>query len=175
MIKSIPQPGKMWHVIYTRSRAEKKVFEELTRKNIECLLPLQKKLRQWKDRKKWVEMPLISGYCFVNISRKDYDHVLQTMHVVSYVTFEGKAAVIPGEQIQVLKELNSQFEVEVNVSDKNFIPGEKVEIIAGSLMGLKGELTRIRGKNRFVIRIDQINTTFSVEISPDMLSYIPYS
>jgi len=111
----------------------------------------------------------------VNISRKDYDHVLQTMHVVNYVTFEGKAAVIPGEQIQVLKELNSRFEVEVNVSDKNFIPGEKVEIIAGPLMGIKGELTGIRSKNRFVIRIDQINTAFSVELSSEMLSYFANS
>lgn len=175
MTNSLPQNGKKWHVIYTRSRAEKKVYDELTRKNIECFLPLQKKLRQWKDRKKWVEMPLIPGYCFVNISRKEYDQVLQTNHVVAYIFFEGKAANIRNDQIEALKQMITQFDAEVTVTDKNFTPGEKIEIIAGPLIGLRGELTGMRGKNRFVIRIVQINTTFSVELSPDMLSYIPYS
>ena len=90
---------KLWHVVYTRSRTEKKVCDELTINNIECFLPLQKKLRQWKDRKKWVEMPLMSGYCFVHVSRKEYDKVLQTNNVVCYITFEGKAAAIPDKQI----------------------------------------------------------------------------
>lgn len=164
---------KKWHVIYTRSRAEKKVFEEMNIQNIECFLPLQRKLRQWKDRKKWVEMPLIPGYSFVHISRKEYDKVLQTNNVVGYVRFEGKAAVIPDEQIYALKQMISQFDVEVDVSGKNFTKGKKIEIIAGPLMGLKGELTGIRGKNRFLVRIVQINTTFSVELSAEDLSYIP--
>ena len=99
---------KFWYVVYTRSRAEKKVRDELTYNNIECFLPLQKKLRQWKDRKKWVEMPLMSGYCFVHISRKEYDNVLQTNNVVCYVTFEGKAAVIPNQQIDSVKKMMKQ-------------------------------------------------------------------
>jgi transcription antitermination factor NusG len=167
--------NKKWYVIYTRSRAEKKVLDEMNFKNIECFLPLQKKLRQWKDRKKWVEMPLIPGYAFVHINRKEYDKVLQTNHVVGYVRFEGKAAIIPDEQIYALKQMITQFDVEVDVSDKNFTKGKKIEIIAGPLMGLRGELTEIRGKNRFIVRIVHIKTTFSVELSPESLSYIPFS
>ena len=166
---------KRWHVIYTRSRAEKRVDEELTKEGIECFLPLQKKLRQWKDRKKWVEMPLIPGYCFVNISRKEYDKVLQTNNVVGYIFFEKKAAIIPDEQIQALKKMITQFDVEVNVSNSNFVKGKKIEIISGPLLGLTGELREVRGKNRFMVRIVQINTTFSVELSADKLSYVPSS
>lgn len=164
---------KKWYVVYTRSRAEKKVLKELTEENIECFLPLQKKLRQWKDRKKWVEMPLIPGYCFVCISGKEYEKVLQSSLVVGYVRFEGKAAIIPNDQIYALKQMLTQFDVEVNVSNKNFTKGKKIEIVAGPLVGLKGELTGIRGKNRFIVRIVQINTTFSVELTADKLSYIP--
>jgi len=64
-----PINQKAWHVVYTRSRAEKKVYADLTAQGIECFLPVQKQLRQWKDRKKWVEMPLMPGYCFVYIVR----------------------------------------------------------------------------------------------------------
>ena len=163
---------KLWYVVYTRSRAEKKVRDELILNNIECFLPLQKKLRQWKDRKKWVEMPLMSGYCFVHISRKEYDKVLQTNNVVCYVTFEGKAAVIPTQEIDSVKQMMKQSDFEVSVSQDSFKPGKMVEIIEGPMIGLHGELIEARGKNKFIIRLNQINSTFAIEITADQVSYL---
>ncbi len=170
-IKSNTQ--KQWHVIYTRSRAEKKVNTELNIKNIENFLPIQKKLRQWKDRKKWVEMPLISGYCFVNITRKEYDIVLQTNNVVGYVRFEGKAAIIPQQQIDSLKQMLKQYDFEVVVSNENFAPGKKVEVIEGPMIGLRGELVKAQRRNKFIIRFTEINSIFSVEIPANHLSLLP--
>lgn len=164
---------KKWHVIYTRSRAEKKVQVELSIKDIENFLPMQKRLRQWKDRKKWVEMPLMSGYCFVNISRKEYDAVLQTVNVVGYVRFEGKAAIIPEKQIDSLKQMLKQYDFEVNVTSENFAPGKKVEVIEGPMIGLRGELVKAHGKNKFIIRFSQINSVFSVEIPSNHISLLP--
>jgi len=164
---------KQWHVIYTRSRAEKKVQVELSIKEIENFLPMQKRLRQWKDRKKWVETPLMSGYCFVNITRKEYDSVLQTNNVVGYVRFDGKAAVVPENQIDSLKKMLKQFEFEVNVTSENFAPGKKVEVIEGPMIGLKGELVKAQGKNKFIIRFDQISSVVSVEIPSNHISLLP--
>lgn len=164
---------KLWYVVYTRSRAEKQVEKELNLKNIECFLPLQKRLRQWKDRKKWVEMPLISGYCFVHIYRKDYEEVLKTPNVVCYIKFEGKAAVVPDKQIESIKLMLKQFDFEVSVSSESFKTGKKVEVIEGPLMGLRGVLVEARGKNKFVLRIAQINSSFSVEIPASHLSALP--
>lgn len=164
---------KQWHVIYTRARAEKKVQIELSLKNIENFLPMQKRLRQWKDRKKWVEMPLMSGYCFVNITRKEYDAVLQTNNVVSYVRFDGKAAVIPVNQIDSLKQMLKQYDFEVNITNENFVPGKQVEVIEGPMIGLRGELVKAKGKNKFIIRFNQIKSVVSVEIPANHLSLLP--
>jgi len=164
---------KQWLVVYTRSRAEKKVELELKLKDIESFLPMQKKLRQWKDRKKWVEMPLMSGYCFVHITRKEYDLVLQTNNVVCYVRFEGKAAVIPDRQIDALKQMLKQNDFEVNVTTENYEPGDKVEVIEGPLIGLRGELVKARGKNKFILRLVQINSIITVEIPANHVSFIP--
>lgn len=164
---------KQWHVVYTRSRAEKKVADEFSFANIEYFLPLQKKLRQWKDRKKWVEFPLMTGYCFVHISRREYDKVLQTNNVVCYVTFEGKAAVIPDKQMEALKRLASQYDFEVQVTTENFSPGQLVEIIRGPMVGLQGELVEARGKRKFIIRIDPLQSAVSVEIPADHLTALP--
>lgn len=173
IIQQADRNQKHWHVIYTRSRAEKKVVEELIFKKIDCFLPLQKKLRQWKDRKKWVEMPLMTGYCFVNISRKEYEEVLKTNHVVCFITFEGKAAVVPDYQIEAIKKMLKQYDFEVTVSPETFETGKRVEVIEGPLIGLQGELIEARGKNKFTLRITQINSTFSVEIPASHLSLLP--
>ncbi len=165
--------GKQWHVIYTRSRAEKKAQVELTIKDIESFLPVQKRLRQWKDRKKWVEMPLMSGYCFVNITRKEYDIVLQTNNVVGYVRFEGKAAIVPEKQIDALKQMLKQYDFEVIVTSENFAPGKLVEVIEGPMIGLRGELVKAQGRNKFIIRFTQINSIFSVEIPANHISLLP--
>lgn len=164
---------KQWHVVYTRSRCEKKVSAELELNNIECYLPLQKKLRQWKDRKKWVETPIMSGYCFVCIGRNAYDKVLQTNNVVCYVTFEGKAAIIPVQQIDALKQMLQQQDFEVKLSQENFKPGKKVEVIEGPMIGLRGELVQTRGKNRFILRFTELNNAISVEIPASQLSLLP--
>ena len=59
-----------WFAVYTQSRAEKKVFERLTKADFEAFLPLTTVVKQWSDRKKKVKVPLINSYVFVNTSKK---------------------------------------------------------------------------------------------------------
>jgi len=152
-----------WHAIYVHSRAEKKVHGELTRLGIESFLPLQRRLRQWSDRKKWVEMPLISGYVFVHITRKEYDTVLQIDNVMQYVRFEGKAAVIRDQDIEILKRMLGQSDLEVEITSEELLPGMLVEIITGPMMGIRGELVSFRGNNKVALRIPPLGFTVLVE------------
>lgn len=161
--------NKKWHVVYSKSRAEKKVLIELEFQGIEVYLPLQRKLRQWSDRKKWIEVPLISGYIFVNITRKEYDKVLQTNGVVSYVRFEGKAAIIPDEQIEFIKKMLIQSDINIEVSTQNFIPGDKVEVTHGPLIGLQGTLISIKGKKRVAVQLEQINLSLIVDLPSNQI------
>ena len=43
-----------WYAIYTNSRAEKKVHQNLLLEGYSSFLPLKTTLRQWSDRKKKV-------------------------------------------------------------------------------------------------------------------------
>ncbi|MDA3929523.1 MAG: UpxY family transcription antiterminator [Prolixibacteraceae bacterium] len=156
---------KQWFAVYTKSRAEKKVQLELEFQGIENFLPIHKKLRQWSDRKKWVEAPLISGYIFVYIEAIEYDRVLRTNGVVSYVRFEGKAAIIPENQINNLKRLLQQSELAIKVSTKNFTKGDEIEVLGGPLMGLQGTLILVKGKKKVAIQLKQLNIAFTVELA----------
>ena len=153
-----------WHVLYVKSRAEKKVYQTIFEKGIEIYLPLQQKLRQWSDRKKLVETPLFPGYIFVNVSRSEYDHAIKTDNAVCYITFEGKAAIIKDQDIENLKQLLEQDKIQVELTTEDLSLGDKVEILSGPLMGVKGELLEFKGKKKVGIRIKQINYTVMVEI-----------
>ncbi|MBC8342565.1 MAG: UpxY family transcription antiterminator, partial [Bacteroidetes bacterium] len=67
-----------WYAAYTKSRNEKKVSERLSEQAVEHYLPLHKILKQWSDRKKWVEEPVFKSYIFIKIGLDDYYDVLNT-------------------------------------------------------------------------------------------------
>jgi transcription antitermination factor NusG len=158
------KPSARWYAIYVKSRTEKRVQQMLTEKGITAYLPMQKKLRQWSDRKKLVEMPLMPGYVFVHITRLDHDRVLQTEHVVCYITFEGKAAPVRDEDIDSLRRMLHQDQIKVELTREDLTPGEQVEILSGPLMGMKGELVQIKGKNKVGIRLQPVGYTVMVEV-----------
>ena len=156
--------SKSWYVVYTKSRQEKIVERWLKEAGIECYLPLQKVLRQWKDRKKWVEKPLISSYVFVRLANdKEYMTVLQTMGVVCFVTFEGKVAKVPDNQIETIKLLLAN-EADLEVTSENFEEGDEIEVKAGPLKGLEGSLINVKNNKKVKVRIDHIGQSILVDI-----------
>jgi len=163
---------KQWYVVYVKSRAEKKVLQSLTGNDIEAWLPVRMELRQWSDRKKLVEMPLFPGYVFVRVGRKEYDRALTTTHVVSYITFEGKAIPVRDDAIRSLKQVLQQDQIEAELTRDDLSPGRQVEILSGPLRGVRGELVQRKGKHKVGIRIQQINYTVMIEVPVTELAVI---
>lgn len=152
-----------WFAAYTNPRAEKQVRDRLLEAGINVFLPLQKTYRIWSDRKKLVEVPLLSSYIFVKVVPLEYVKVYQVPGVVRFVTFEGQPAPIPENQIDNLRLLiNSDAEIEV--TSEKFDPGDNVEVIRGSLVGLTGELIQTGSHSRVVVRIDRLDQNLIVNI-----------
>lgn len=160
-----------WYAIYTKPRAEKQVYQRLDESGIETYLPMQKTIRQWSDRKKVVEKPLLSSYIFVKIHPKNFPVVYKTYGVVKFVSFEGQPVSIPQKQIDNLRLIiNSNADIEV--SSENFAQGDNVEVVAGALSGLTGELIKIGTHNRFVVRIDRLDQNLILKIPRTFLKKI---
>jgi transcription antitermination factor NusG len=160
-----------WYAVYTRHSHEKKVFKQLQQMEIEAYLPLNTTIRQWKDRKKKISLPLFSCYVFVNINEKKYYNVLNIPGVVRFVTFEGKAVAIPEKQIRMVRNLLEQ-DIDVVEVKENLYNGAKVEIIAGSLAGISGELIYFAGKTRVIIRLDEISKSIMASVPMHLLRLI---
>jgi len=156
-----------WYAIYTRANSEKKLFENLCSKNIECYLPVRKVLKHFCDRKKWVEEPLFRSYIFVKVSNKEFFDVLNTNGAVCYISFGGKAQSIPEVQIEAVKRFLDQTESEITVSYERIQKGISVEVLFGSFKGVYGEVVSILGQSRLLIRIDSMNCSLYANIAKE--------
>ena len=114
---------KKWYALYTKSRTEKKTGQELVSKGIETFLPLEKILKEWSDRKKWVEEPLFRSYIFVHINKAEHFKVLNASGIVRFITFEGKAVPIPDLQIEAIKQFINLEEI-IDEPSENLIIGD---------------------------------------------------
>jgi transcription antitermination factor NusG len=157
-----------WYALYTAPRSEKKAYAELFSKGIDAYLPLQRTLKQWSDRKKWVEEPLFRSYIFVNITGKQYFDVLNTPGIVRYITFEGKAVPIPQRQIDAIRYFLAEEPLpeDRGKSDApDLVPGSAVEIIRGPLRGLTGILVDFQGQKKVRIEIEALGQYLNLTIS----------
>lgn len=152
-----------WYAAYTRPRYEKKAEKFMLERGITCYLPLIRTLRQWSDRKKWIDIPLFSSYIFVYTKASELHMLLTVPGLIRFISFEGKPVVIPNEQIENIKWVLSTDIVSQPLPEK-IPPGAFVEIIKGPLRGLRAELVQYKNRMKIVLRIDQLNKSIEIQI-----------
>lgn len=159
-----------WYAIWTRSRHEQVVREQLERKGLEAFLPTINRWSRWKDRKKQVEWPLFPGYCFVRFNPAERLPVLQCTGVVSIVSFDGDIVAIPEHEIEGIRTLLA--------SELQFDPcpmireGAMVQVTHGPLQGIVGRLVRKGAHARLILSVDLIGQAVSVEVdASDVKAY----
>lgn len=163
--------AKKWFALYTKSRNEKKVLLALIDKDIECYLPLEKKLKIWSDRKKWVEEPFIRSYIFVHIEEAELQKALNTPGVVTVIRFGGKPASVREEHLKLIQAILSSSE-DYELSTESFESGEKVMVDSGTLKGLYGEMVHHLNKYKVLVRIESINQNILIRINPSHLKKV---
>ena len=151
-----------WYALRTRSRHEKVVRDQLANQGIEPLLPTVKRLSQWKDRKKEIEVPLFSGYCLVRFASEHKLLVLKTIGVVNIVGSSHCPEPIPDEEIAALRALMTS--VLPYDSHPYLYEGMQVEVVRGPLQGVHGILLRKEKRHRLVLGVRLIQQAAAVEI-----------
>ncbi|PYR38127.1 MAG: antitermination protein NusG [Acidobacteria bacterium] len=160
-----------WFAVWTRSRHEQVVREQLEKKRIEAFLPTITRWSRWKDRKKKIDWPLFPGYCFARFDPGDTLPVLKCTGVVNIVSFEGRPAPIPDVELDSIRLLVG--------SDLQYDPcplikeGTMVEVVSGPLRGVVGRLVRKDPhRARLVLSVDLIGQAVSVEVdAADVKAY----
>ena len=159
-----------WFALWTRSRHEQVVLEQLRQKGVDVFLPTVTKWSRWKDRKKKIDWPLFPGYCFARFDPRNRLPILKCTGVVSIVSVEGEPAPIPEHQIEGIRRV---IESELAFDPCPMLQeGSVVEVVHGPLTGVIGRLVRKSDKARLVLSVDLIGKGVSVEVdAADVKAY----
>ncbi len=171
MLIDIKDKNKKWYLLYTKPRFEKKVDVELQLLGFETYLPLNRTLKQWSDRKKWVTEPLFKSYLFINTSISYYYDILNVNGIVKFVNFEKSPVVVSEKDINFIRKmLGSNLEVNVLYEDINV--GDYMEIISGPMIGVKGQIVEYRSKKQVMVNFNSIKQNVIVNLPLNSLKLL---
>jgi transcription antitermination factor NusG len=153
-----------WYVAKVKYRTERKIKQYLEKQGIEHYIPLQD------------EKPVLPCLVFI---RTDHDRALslptESGYMISYFYNEATNQLqeIPDRQMQ-------NFMFLQHFSDKTIIlpdpaklrGGEKVRVIKGEFVGLEGELYRIKGHKRLVVKLGGLASLATTYIPKEYLEQI---
>ncbi len=153
-----------WYALKTRSRHEKRVRDQLVQRDFDTFLPVCESWRQWKDRKKKIELPLFPGYCFARFPLVERLRVLTVLGVAGLVSINGRPEPIREDELTAIQQLVA---TKLSYDHHPFLEeGMDVEVVRGPLAGVRGKLLRKDRVTRLVLAVTLVRQSAVVEIHP---------
>lgn len=155
-----------WFVGFTKPNHEKKVSEELDRLGVENYLAMQKVRRKWSNRIKVVDKLVMPRMIFIKTTYAQRIKLLELVYsLTSYMTTKGPhtPVVVPEKQMRDFRFMVDHTNADVLFEMRPLAPGDPVEIVNGTLTGIRGELVRIDGTKYVAIRLGELGSAL-VEI-----------
>jgi transcription antitermination factor NusG len=161
--------SKSWYAVYCMPRWEKKVADQLNRKQVTNYCPLNKVKKQWSDRKKMVEEPLFKSYVFVQLTHKEMLTVKQTSGVLNFVYWLGQPAVIRDQEIETIKRFLNDYE-NVQLEKTEVEIDSRVRILTGPFMDYEGQVLEI---NTHTVKVQLPSLGYALVAKVDRSSVEP--
>lgn len=157
-----------WHVLYIRSRTEKKMAEYSIRFGLNFYLPLRTETKIYQRRKVTVEKPLFPGYFFVRFDDAGRLDLLKTNHIVHIIEIHAQRKFLH-ELAQIRKALRIDSTLEAcNAYEK----GRIVKIKSGPFMGIEGCIDVVKSSGKVLLNIDMIGQAVEVEVDKSFVVFI---
>jgi transcription antitermination factor NusG len=164
-----------WFAVRTRFKSEKVALKQLHRLGVETYLPIRQMTRRYGRKIRKVELPLINSFVFVRIKKNEYASVLETEYVAGFLKFGNNLLSIPEVEINMIRRLlgeDIEMEVEAIIKDDSYEKGDWVEVTKGPLLGMKGRLLNIQGKDKLLVELTNSGHTLHISIDTDLLRKI---
>ena len=172
---------KKWYQIYTKSNAEKKLYNKITANGFEAFLPLRIVERQWCDRVKKIEEPVLKSYLFAKLTIDEMVIVERLTGFCFFVTFgclnkNSRYSVISypditDKTIELINIILTEYPKAI-WQTSTLVKGDKVEIIAGSLTNYQGILIHHSSETIVVIKLPELNQSFIINVPMTQLKKI---
>ncbi len=149
-----------WFALYTKPHNEIKVAEKLLSMGIEAYCPTIVVEKQWSDRKKKIQQPLLNSYVFVKLSDKERVLVFTVPGVVRYLFWLGKPAIVKDSEILAIKEMLQESYKAITVTGVQ--PGSTITLQEGVFKGQSATFVEQKG-NKTILVLDGLGITLILE------------
>jgi transcription antitermination factor NusG len=146
-----------WYAGRVKYRTEQKIKDFLTEKGIDCYIPFEKVFVERKGKIVRVERPVIPSLIFVCTDYKTLTIIQKECgSTIFYITNHDtkKIEPIPDKQMEDFMFVINFSEQVFKLDVTNLKIGERVRVKNGIFKGIEGELIRIKGHKRVVVRLE---------------------
>lgn len=157
-----------WWLLYTKSRQEKKVAEQLAAFQVPHFLPVVKRKSLSRGRTRTAQVPLFAGYLFLHGTDRDRLHALQTNRVTTMTL------VADGDRLRCdLARIAQLIALDAPLTpESRLIEGQQVRVKAGLFAGYEGTVIKRSGKTRLFVAVQYMQMGASMEIQDYLLEPI---
>lgn len=148
-----------WYVLYTKPNREKKVLSKLKQLDLNAYCPMTTTIRQWSDRKKKIQVPLIPRIIFIQCLESERDLVFSIPGTQYYLFWLGKPAIVKNAEIKKMQDW-----LESDVSDahiQELKTGDTYIIQNSGFNGQEGTINEV-SKNRIQIVLKEIGLKITI-------------
>ena len=163
-----------WYVANT-CRQEKKIKQRLDSMGIENFIPFQQIARKIHGVDKLIEVPVIPNLVFIHTTLKTCMSLIQEYAFdMRYLRDRetGNFLIVPDKQMNDFMFLLDFSKDMVEVVNENLKKGDKVRVIKGDFAGIEGELIRVKGHKRVVVRLEGVVSLATAYIPSSFLEKI---
>lgn len=163
-----------WYVANT-CRQEKKIKQRLDSMGIENFIPFQQIARKIHGVDELIEVPVIPNLVFIHTTLKTCMSLIQEYAFdMRYLRDRetGNFLIVPDKQMNDFMFLLDFSKEMVEVVNENLKKGDKVRVIKGDFAGIEGELIRVKGHKRVVVRLEGVVSLATAYIPSSFLEKI---
>jgi transcriptional antiterminator RfaH len=152
-----------WHALYVLTNSERKISQALKERGFETCVPTRPVLRQWKDRKKIIEVVLFSNYVFVGTEPTRVHEILNIPNVIGFVKFGGRIACLTESEVKLIRQL-SEYPIPTVIHTDGIRSGDMVEIIRGPFAQQRGHVRTVDNTTYIEINIPSLGCFANLQI-----------
>lgn len=152
-----------WWLVYTKSRQEKRLSDQLAEMEVAHYLPVHQRDAITRGRVRIVEEPLFAGYLFLLANDDQRRDALSTNRISTTQAIPKIDAIrLPYDLAQIARSISVGTRL---TPEANYEPGQWVRVKSGPHLGLEGTVLQRKNKTNLVLSVDFLKQGASLEIA----------
>ena len=156
---------RRWWVLYTKVHQEKAIARQLFGRQIPFYLPLVETNKVSRGRRLVSRSPVFAGYVFLFGNEEERVASLTTNRISRVLDIDDSER-LSQDLRQIRRMIASGTPLTV---EKRLLPGDRVRVRCGPLMGLEGTVLKRHGGTRLLVAIDFLQQGASFDIEDCLL------